>query len=465
MDWTDLRPYQVRTVEEIVSRERLIAVLDMGAGKTISTLTAFVELQDNRKVDRLWVIAPKRVAQTVWAREAADWDHTRDLYVVNLAGLSPKKREAALAADADVYVCSYDLVDWVAARAGPFPADTMLVLDEVTRVKSAKSKRGKTIRELFAKCERRVGLTGSPRAKDRLDLFGQVLTIAGPSVWGSSFWKWQKTYFVTTDWQGYVWEPKPGADAKIDRDYESVAFRVETGRASVAQLVVEPVTLPADALAMHETALKEAVLAAGGVDQALQGAADATNKARQIAGGTVVMEQRRRSPDGASWLPAKTAVVHREKLAVFLELVEAANEAQETLLVLYGYRAEIDLMRPVLPPGSVILDEVPDDRVEATIEAWNRGEVPVLVGHPASMGHGLNLQKGGRRLVWWTLPWSLELYEQTIARLDRPGQTRTVYNHVLVAEGTLDGLVLSRLQGRAEAQDALKARLAAAVSL
>lgn len=442
----DLHDYQVETVKAIMARPRLVAVLDMGAGKTISTLTAFAMLEGAGKVDRMFVWAPKAVAKTVWRQEAAAWHQTDHLRVSVVLGTA-KQRKAALAAKADVYVLSYDNAQDDMKATQPGPRD-MVVFDELTRLKGVKSVRGKALRAHTARARRFLGLTGTPRPKDRQDLFMQAASIDA-RLWGPSFYKWRAARFRTVDFQGYEWTELQGEAERIDQEYASLCFRVVPPRRPVPVFVRHDLELPAALRDMSKAAMKELVLSLPPdlrgealVDRALASAAVGSMKARQIGSGTVIEAV---PGEGAS----RAHVLWGGKFDAVEEIVEECGG--EPVLVLYQFVEERAELLRRFPKAAVLDDERSMERVMAD---WNAGKVEMLIGHPASMGHGLNLQHGGRRMIWLSLPWSLEQYLQAIARLNRQGQTRQVYVHLLMAAGSLDALVLARLQGRDDDQRA-----------
>jgi SNF2 family DNA or RNA helicase len=450
----DLHDYQVETVKAIMARPRLVAILDMGAGKTISTLTAFAMLQAAGKVDHLFVWAPKAVAKTVWAQEAAAWSHTAHLEV-NVALGTAKQRARALDDHADVYVMSYDNAQEDMHQRVPGPRD-MVVYDELTRLKGVKSVRGKALRKHTARARRFLGLTGTPKPKDRQDLFMQAASIDS-RLWGPSFYKWRAARFRTTDFQGYQWTELQGEAERIDEEYKSISFRIRPHRQPDPVFIRHELELPEALRRASNLALQELVLSLPSgldeearIDRALASAAVGSIKARQIGSGTVIEAE---PGEGAS----RAHVLWGGKFDAVEEIVEESGG--EPVLVLYQFVEERnELMRRF--PKAARLDD--DRSMESVVAAWNAGDVAMLIGHPASMGHGLNLQHGGRRLIWLSLPWSLEQYLQAIARLNRQGQREQVYVHLLMAQGSLDELVLARLQGRDEEQRRFMAAVLAA---
>jgi hypothetical protein len=417
------------------------AILPMGAGKTVIAATAMLDLLATKALDYVWVVAPKRVANDVWGRELQDWAHLRHLRVSLVTG-NQKQRLAALAKPADIYVTTFDLVVWLEEHLRAFSARAGVVIDETTRVKNPSAKSGKALRKLMAKSTWVWGLTGTPMSGGEADLFGQVLTVIGPGMWGKSFPQWQRQHFFPTDYQGYRWAIKADHRDRIRQEFADVCFTVP-GKAHKAPVIVDHwLTLPPEVQRAHDTALRESVLRLGpqGLLQSLSGAAVATGKARQITGGTVF--------DVEGLLHG----VDRTKLDAVREIAE---DSGEPLLLLYQYRGELDLLREIWPRLPALGGGTSDRVASDAIRDWNAGRLDALAGHPASMAHGLNLQQGGRRMVFYSLPWSLDAYLQTIARLARQGQTQDVYVHRLLARNTIDEVVVARLAGNGAELDTL----------
>ncbi len=427
-----LHDYQRRAADAIRGFDRLIVVAEMGAGKTLLTLDALQGC-------KIFIVAPLRIAQTVWTDEISKWGF--GMSVRRVLGTAAQRRRA-LAVDADVTITNYEQVPWLLDEIGPLAEDVVVVLDECSRVKNPKGRRLRALHKLIAPTKRRYGLTGSPAPQGPLDLWSQVNTIHGP-VWGRSFYAWRGQFFRPVDRLGHVWRPNPGAETVISVMFKQRAYKVEYDLDIPATGLTDRVVLPPAILTQYQELEREAVLELQDNTVAAFDPMSQLMKCRQVASGCVYGDE-------------GTSVVHRAKLEALRDIVA---DSGENVLVAYQFRAEIDLMREVWPDMPVLGGGTSAAEGEEIMRRWNAGEVPVLAGHPASFGHGLNLQGGGRRLVWFSLPWSLEEYEQANARLARQGQNRHVYIHHLVADGTIDRTVLKALSGKGKVQDAIVAAL------
>lgn len=411
-------------------------LLDMGLGKTVSTLTAVSELLDRCEVRRVLVVAPKRVAQHTWPDEIRKWDHLQHLRVSVVIG-TPEARRSALAADADLYVINRENIPWLVETIGrkPWPYD-MVVLDELSSFKSAKAQRFRALRRVRGGMARVVGLTGTPAPNGLLDLWPQMYMIDQGERLGRTVTGYRDRYFTPdrrNRVQVWTWKPKPGAEDEIYKAIDDIALSMRAkdllDLPDRTDLIV-PVELSALARQVYDRLEKELVLRLPeGIVQASQ-AATLINKLLQMAGGSAYGD------DG------KVVPIHTAKLDALEDLIEQSNG--QPVLVYYGYRHEREHIMERIPQA----EDLDPDR-------WCAGEQAVALAHPASCGHGLNLQSGGSIMVWYTLPWSLELYEQANARLYRQGQTRPVRIYHLIAQGTVDEQVLSALQRKAVGQDAL----------
>jgi len=423
-----MHDYQVKLVGTLLTDQHPLCIAPMGSGKTFATLAAF----DKSDLNTMVVFAPLRVAQTVWSTEAAKWfPYLR----VSVCVGTEAQRRRAMQAPADIFVFNYETATWllVELKNRSFGKDVMVVFDELTRLKNPSSVRGKAIRKLTQGAGKRVGLTGTPRPTGDMDLFAQVTAVKGP-VWGTSFPQWRARHFYKPNPFGYEWAPRPGST--IGAEFAALSHAVTPPPTTPPHVIEHHVKLPAEAQRAHDTALREAILEHGSVEEVLAHAAVGTMKARQIVAGSVLDE------NGVSH------VTHNEKLDVLADIV---TDTEENLLVVYGFRAEVAALKAKWPD----VREMGSGDAAATVEAWNRGDIKMLAVHPMSAGHGLNLQAGGRRIVFLTCPWSAEERQQTIARLARQGQTQPVYVHDIIADQTVDEAVYARLRGREAAQDAL----------
>ena len=396
------------------------------------------------------VIAPKRVAEDTWSREAGKWDHLSGLRVSKVLG-TPKQRMAALAADADVYVINRENVVWLVETLGTKWDFDILVVDELSSFKSSKSKRWRALKRVAGLCSYVYGLTGTPAPNGYIDLWPEVYIIDRGARLGRSLGAYRDTFFSPGAHKGHIvyeWRLKPGARERIDhllsdiclsmskadwlelpeRTYNTVYVRMDGAGRKLYDRFQRDKILPLlqGAVTSVDKDYDSAVLA----DMAAQ----VTGKLLQMANGAVY-------DDGGGVLH-----IHDAKLEALEEIREASHG--QPLLVFYTYKHDLTRIQEKFP-DAVKLEG------EDTIDRWNAGEIPMLLCHPASAGHGLNLQAGGHIIVWFGLPWSLELYQQANDRLHRMGQTVGVIVHHIVCLDTLDEKVMAALEGKRVTQAAL----------
>jgi len=433
----DLHPYQNRAVDFILSERRCMLALEMGLGKSVSTLTAISDMLDGFTARRVLVIAPLRVANSVWAQETRLWAHLNHLRLSVCTG-SDKARRAALSLDADVFVINRENVPWLVENYGKkWPFD-VVVIDESSSFKNPSSKRFKALRKMLPNIETVVLLTGTPSPNGLLDLWSQMYLVDYGERLGRTMTGY-KSRFFEADYFGRKFEPRPGSPEKIHallsdkiihmsaEDYLDMPDRID---------LVETVTLgkaEAGYKDFERTMLAELD---DGKEVEASTAAVLANKLMQYANGALYTDAT------GNWTET-----HAQKLDALAEIVE--DNPGENMLVAYNYKSDLERLRKRFPDARVL------DKNQSTIDAWNRGEIPMLLAHPASAGHGLNLQKGGALCVWFGLNWSLELYQQFNARLHRQGQDRPVRVVHIVADDTIDARVLSVLKNKDATQASL----------
>ena len=435
--------YQERAGAFILDHPKAGVFLDMGLGKTVITMTAIDELINCRyEVDRVLVIAPKRVAEDTWTREHAKWDHLEHLRISRVLG-SPAQRRQALREDADIYVIGRDNVVWLVdyyREAWPFD---MVVIDELSSFKNSQSKRFRALRKVIPRARRVVGLTGTPSANGLMDLWAEIYLLDRGERLGRTLGAYRETYFRPGARNGYVvykWEPLRGARERIQeaigdicismsaKDYLKLPKRIDNRI---------PIRLTPSELKQYKTMEAEQLLHIDDEDVVALNAAAVMTKLLQIANGSVY------SADG------NVVRLHRAKLEALLEIIDTTDSP---VLVFYSYKHDLAAIREAIPEARTL--DGPAD-----IADWNAGKVQVLLVHPASVGYGLNLQEGGHVIVWYGLTWSLELYQQANARLYRQGQEKPVIIHHLIAEGTVDEQVMDALERKDTSQAALLAAL------
>jgi SNF2 family DNA or RNA helicase len=409
-------------------------------------------LFDQFAVSRVLVIAPLRVAECTWAREAAKWDHLQHLRVSRVLGCQ-RDRLAALEADADVYVINRENVKWLVDHyKAEWPFD-MVVIDELSSFKSSSAVRFRSLRKVRPMVARIVGLTGTPAPNGLMDLWPQIYLLDRGERLGKTITGYRDRYFTPGRRNQHViydWSPKPGAQERIHEKLSDLCVSMSAADwLDVPERLdrVIPVALPAKAREQYDRLEREWILSLPEDGVVVGGsAAIVAGKLLQLANGAVYTDE-----------GAFTAV-HDAKLEALAGIIEEANG--HPVLVFYSYRHDLarieghlaQLGQPVRVLGGA-----------SDIDEWNAGKIPVLLAHPASAGHGLNLQAGGNVIVWFGLTWSLELYQQANARLHRQGQAQAVIVHHLVAAGTVDEDVMAALGAKAEGQqvllDAVKARV------
>ncbi len=436
-------PYQERAIEWIVDHPACGLLLDMGLGKTVVTLTALQRLQDWCEVGRALVVAPKTVAESTWGAEAAKWRHLAGMRVSVVAG-DAAHREKALDDDADVYVIGVDNFVWLVERCkGRWPYDCV-VLDELTKFKNHRSLRWKAMKRVRKMCSRVIGLTGTPAPNGLFDLWAQLYCLDGGERLGASVTRYRDTYFDYFEHNHIILNlrPKTGARAAIEAKIGDICLSMQArDYLELPEMAVHDVRvqLPAEAMEGYRRFERDMVTTFMN-DEAAVSAASAgvlLNKLAQYANGAVYNDN------------GVTYPVHTAKLDMLEEIVE---QARSPVLVFYQYRHDVERIAARLAKKRL---RVRRYEKAADLEAWNAGDVDVLLAHPASTAYGLNMQQGGHYIVWFGLGWNLELYQQANARLHRQGQRRPVQVYRLLAAGTVDERVAEALTGKRSVQDAL----------
>ena len=446
-----------------------------GTGKTSVVYAAFEYLRRKGVAHRMLVVAPLRPAQLVWPKEAEKWQDFRHLRVELLHG--PKKDEA-LARDADVYVINPDGLDWLlGATKSVTPAgrtavscdvagfrklkfDT-LVIDELTMMKDPGTARHKAIKAVLDTFSRRWGLTGSPAPNGLIDLFGQIFCLDRGRSFSPYITHYRQKYFLPA-WTGYGWVLRKGAEEEIYERLRPLVLRLEAGDyVDMPELIenIIPFDLPASAQRVYDALEDNFITRVGENIITASNAAVASGKLRQVASGGIYLDAEvidifKRRPlkpvNGRDW-----ALVHDEKTELLWDLVQELQGVP--LLVAYDFKHDVERIKrrfgedlPVIGGGT------PTKRAAELEKAWNKGELPVLLGHPASIGHGLNLQKAGNQVCFYTPTYNLELHQQFINRVQRQGSVhKQVFVHYLTARGTVDEIIMQAIRTKAHVQDLL----------
>ena len=451
----DLHSYQKFCVDFIEEHPNCGVFLDMGLGKTIISLTAISHLlYDSFEVSRVLIIAPLRVARDTWIAELSKWEHLRGLKMERVIG-TPKERVAALSRRAEMYIINRENVEWLvkhfAGRRMPFD---MLVIDELSSFKNSKAKRFLALKKILPQFSRVVGLTGTPAPNGLEDLWPQVFLLDRGVRLGRTMKSYLDMFFDTPNsWLPYKHELKTGAEEEIYKRLGDICVSMRAAdHLEMPERVdnIVEVMLSAREEKLYRQMERDMLLPYADGDVLALNAASLAGKLLQLANGAVYDEFH------------NVRVLHERKLDALEDLMEAANG--KPLLVMYAFQHDLTRIQEHFGKYTTETPEgVRELKTSADIEDWNEGRIRVAVTQPASTGHGLNLQHGGRTIVWFGLNWSLELYEQANARLWRQGQKQTVVIHHLVTKGTMDEQVMKALHDKAADQNALLAAVKARI--
>lgn len=413
-------------------------------GKTVITLTALKELIDAGEVHKVLVIAPLRVAKATWADEIEKWEHLKDIKYSVCVG-TEKERRSALKAEADIYIINRENVPWL-VRNFKWDFDTV-VIDELSGFKNHKAVRHKALMAVRAKIERIYGLTGTPTSNGLLDLFAQYKLLDFGERLGRFITQYRHSYFTPTNYihgipVNYV--PLAGAEEDIYEKISDITISMTADDyLNMPELISieHKVKLSDKEMERYKTLERDMVLALDDGEVTAGSAAVLAGKLCQMANGAVYLEE-------------GIEEIHSRKLDALEDLIEAANG--KPVLVAYWFKHDLKRIKDRFP-------EAVEINTTESIRNWNDGKIPVALIHPASAGHGLNLQDGGNTLIWYGLTWSLELYQQTIGRLYRQGQKKGVVVTHIVAEDTIDERILKALEAKDCTQTALMAAVKAEV--
>ncbi len=436
--------YQKYCIHRLLTDDALGLFLDMGLGKTVITLTAVNDLKYNRfLISKVLVIAPKKVAESTWTKEAAKWDHLKLLRVVPVLG-SVQKRIRALNTPADIYVINRENVPWLVdyyRNAWPFD---MVVIDEFSSFKNHQAKRFKALTWVRPHIKRIVGLTGTPAPNGLLDLWAQVYLLDQGQRLGKRITHYRERYFEPDRRDRervFTYAPKPGADEVIRNLIGDICISMKAeDYLELPDCItnVVPVVLDNKARAAYEKLERELLLE---VDEQVIDAGSAavlTNKLLQLCNGAVYSENR------------EVVEIHNCKIEAFMELIEGLNG--KPALVFYNFQHDLTRLEKALTGTKLRVRRLTGPKDE---DDWNAGKIDILLTHPASTAYGLNLQEGGNHVIWFGLNWSLELYEQANRRLYRQGQKQKVIIHHLVVEDSRDEDVMAALEDKGRTQDKL----------
>lgn len=439
--------YQKYATNFVLEHPVAAIFLDCGMGKSVITLTAIYELLYNSfEVRKVLVIAPLRVARDTWPAEIEKWDHLKGLTYSVVIGTEPERKEA-LRKSAGIYLINRENVDWLINKSGfPFDFD-MVVIDELSSFKSASAKRFKSLLKIRPKVKRIVGLTGTPSSNGLMDLWAEFRILDMGERLGRYITHYRNNFFMPdkrNQQMIFSYKPRPGAEDAIYRLISDITISMKSADfLKMPECIMNEVEvkLSENEWSVYDELRQEMVVSLEDEEIDAANAAALSGKLLQMANGAIYNEEK------------EVFHIHNRKLDALEDLIEGANG--KPVLVAYWYNHDLERIKKRF--------KVREIKTSKDIRDWNNGEIPIAVIHPASAGHGLNLQSGGSTLIWFGLTWSLELYQQTNARLYRQGQNDTVVIHHIIAKDTIDEDVMRALQLKEKTQssliDAVKARI------
>lgn len=431
--------YQKYATEFILQHPIAAVFLEMGLGKSVITLTALFDLiLDQFVIGKVLVIAPLRVARDTWPSEIQKWDHLKGLKYSVVVGTAAE-RKAALMHQADVYIINRENVDWLINKSGiPFRFD-MIVIDELSSFKSWQAKRFKSLLKVRPFVKRIVGLTGTPSSNGLMDLWAEFRVLDLGKRLGGYITHYRNAYFTPDKRNAEVifsYKPLPGAEDQIYKRIKDITISMKScDYLKLPECVINefPVFMSEKEQEVYDSFRDDMVAKIKDKEIDAVNAAVLSGKLLQMANGVVYDDEK------------NSLLIHDRKLDALEDLIEGANG--KPVLVAYWYQHDAERIKSRF--------DIREIKTSKDIMDWNIGDIPVAIIHPASAGHGLNLQTGGSTLIWFGLTWSLELYQQTNARLHRQGQTDTVIIHHIIAKGTIDENVMKALRQKEKTQNAL----------
>lgn len=449
MYWMQYVPheYQSFATEFIVKNAISALFLEMGLGKSVTTLTAIDKLMyDYFEISRVLIIAPLRVAVSTWPSEIEKWNHLNRLSYSVVVG-NEKERRQALRKKADIYIINRENIDWLVNKSGFYLEFDMLVIDELSSFKSYSAKRFKSLLKIRPNFKRVVGLTGTPSSNGLMDLWAEFRILDLGQRLGRYITHYRNTYFVPDKRNGmviYSYKPQDDAEERIYQAIGDITISMKScDHLQMPELIMNevPVEMDKTDTQRYQNFKKEMVLMLEDKEIDAINAASLSNKLLQMANGSIYDEDK------------ESHTIHDKKLDALDELIEEVNG--KPVLVAYWFQSDLERIKKRM--------KVREIKSSQDIEDWNKGKIPVALIHPASAGHGLNLQTGGAVLIWFSLTWSLELYQQTNARLYRQGQKQTVVIHHLMTKGTIDEDVMKAIKRKERTQEALMSAVKARI--
>lgn len=447
-----MRPAQNRAVTRLYEYDAVQAVMPMGSGKTCAAMTAIAELKADKHIRAALVMAPKRVCNLVWRKEHLQWEHLAHLKVQMVTGGPAERIKNLTTPGFDIYVVGIDNAQWLFAFLAKLPNDhwlfDVLCIDESSRLRNPRGKRGKAIQKQAKRFRTIWELTGTPRPRGYEDQFRPIQILSREKLWHRSFDIWRNERFINMalhDNAGDDWHIRVEHEKKTVEEIGRFSFTLDDKDLPHLEPIIPVfhwVDLPPKVRAQYKEMERKLLFDDDGKVILAASAGVASGKLAQMANGFIYDEQK------------QPVDLHTEKADMLVDLVEGA--AGDNIVLCYGFQHDLTIIRSLYGDLPYFGAGVSDKKSELYEEAWNEGIIPLLGLHPASGGHGLNLQFGGSMFVWYDMPWNAELYDQTLKRLQRPGQTKRVYAHHILARDTVDEVKYNRVIMRMSEQEAFR---------
>lgn len=439
LDKRDLTLDQIKTVDTLYEQNHTLVVAPMGGGKTVCTLTAASELMEDDVIHRLLVVAPRKVAIEVWPKESEKWGHLADMDVAVAIG-TPAQRCAALQSESRVVVINFENLPWLFRETKLWESFDALVIDEISKLKNPGGSQFKALRPKLKNFIWRVGLTGTPVSEDWQGLYAQMVVVDGGRALGTCKDLFLNTYFIQKDFKGYKWELRKGGAEAIAERIASVVWTMPDYRSALPDITYKTILMdmPPEVVTAYEQLRNEMLLEIEGEEIAAESAAVLVGKLQQLANGFVYT---------SSGDTERLSSYRFDTLSRLVKTIEAP------VVIAYWYRADGEVLREMFPNAADLANDPEAGRL------WNERRADVLLLHPRSAGHGLQLEQGGSVVVWFGPVWSRDLWEQTNARVWRRGQREPVSVYTLAARGSIDELIMRRVKEKAGLMELFKAHI------
>jgi len=438
--------YQQNAVKFLVENGSGQLWLDPGLGKTSITLEAINILKAANAISKVLILAPLRPCYAVWPEEIQKWDNFNDMTISVLHGSTKDKK---LHDNSLIHVINFEGLQWLSTtlrRLGIKMPYDMLVVDEISYLKNTRTQRFKALSPMLDQFKRRFGLTGSPAPNSLMDIFGPQLVIDRGATFGKYITHFRTNYFYPTGYGGYTWQIQAGAEEKI---HEALAHKVLRMSAQdyldLPELIYNRVYvhLPEKAMKFYKDLEDKLLIDIENGQVTAMNAAVAVGKCQQIANGAIYLDGEERV----------TQEIHDEKLTAVADIVEELSG--QPCIIGYHFKHDLERLQKLFPDAPVIGSGVSGDKMTGIINRWNMGYTPVLLAHPQSAGHGLNLQGAGHAVIWFSNTWSLEIFEQFIRRLWRQGQRNNIVVHQIIAKKTIDEAIVAAINSKDKTQQSL----------